>query len=168
MADSRPAGHEAANLSLEDAIREDDGRIVDVEEPCQQVVRLAPWRLQSAPKRCLTHCALSSARFGSPKMPVWPRWHSNRDLRGLSGRRLFQLASSPSRWLTLRDAADPWQLGMGSESRLARLPVVQLHSLPPLIAARTDMPALCGLMLEQQRLTLLLDGQRLSPSGLQP
>ena len=88
--------------------------------------------------------------------------HANADML------LFQLASSPSRWLTLRDAEGSWQLGIGSESRLARLPVAQLHSLPPLIAARTGMPALCGLMLEQQRLTLLLDGQRLSPSGLQP
>ncbi|WP_394426954.1 hypothetical protein [Vreelandella stevensii] len=81
---------------------------------------------------------------------------------------LFDRPGDSSRWLTLRDAEGSWQLGIGSESRLARLPVAQLHSLPPLIAARTGMPALCGLMLEQQRLTLLLDGQRLSPSVLQP
>ena len=69
----------------------------------------------------------------------------------------------PTRWLTLVDRLGPWQLGLPSDSVLLPLPSAALHPLPPLLAARVRHPALCGIALEGEQLTLLLNGARLSP-----
>ncbi|MDM7482124.1 MAG: hypothetical protein P3W96_008955 [Halomonas sp.] len=71
--------------------------------------------------------------------------------------------SHPTRWLTLRDAEGPWQLGITGDSEMMRLPSAAIYPLPPLLAARSRHPALCGIALEGEQLTLLLNGARLSP-----
>ncbi len=66
-----------------------------------------------------------------------------------------------SRWLTLIDRQGPWQLGLPGDSELVPLQVADLHPLPPLLAARTSYPALCGIALEGASMTFLLEGGRL-------
>ena len=67
----------------------------------------------------------------------------------------------PTRWLTLVDRLGPWQLGLPSDSILLPLPSAALHPLPPLLAARVRHPALCGIAVVAQSLTLLLNGAQL-------
>ena len=76
---------------------------------------------------------------------------------------LINQPSHPTRWLTPRDAEGPWQLGITGDSEIIHLPSTAIHPLPPLLAARSHHPALCGIALEGEQLTLLLNGARLSP-----
>lgn len=76
---------------------------------------------------------------------------------------LLQAHSRPTGWLTLQDTEGPWQLGITGDSEIIHLPSTAIHPLPPLLAARSRLPALCGVALEGRQLTLLLNGARLSP-----
>lgn len=77
------------------------------------------------------------------------------------GTLLLNQPSDPTRWLTLRDATGAWQLGITSDSEILHLPSAAIHPLPPLLAARSLHPALCGVAIEEQSLTLLLNGAQL-------
>lgn len=78
--------------------------------------------------------------------------------------------TSPSRWLTLRDAQtttndshSTWQLGVSGDITLQQLPANTLCPLPKLLLSRRFSTALCGCTFDQQQLVLLLDARKLSP-----
>ncbi|XQU08335.1 hypothetical protein P4544_18060 [Halomonas sp. LY9] len=75
---------------------------------------------------------------------------------------LLKQPSRPTRWLTLHDAHGPWQLGIPGDSDIIQLSSAVLFPLPALLSARTHHPALCGVAMEENSLTLLLDGARMS------
>ncbi|MFI0473801.1 hypothetical protein ACGLWX_13890 [Halomonas sp. HMF6819] len=71
---------------------------------------------------------------------------------------------APKRWLTLNDREGAWQLGVEGRVELIEWPAGTLHPLPPLVLARSTLPALCGVALDDHRVALwLLEADRLSP-----
>lgn len=80
---------------------------------------------------------------------------------------LFNLpVRAPStHWLSLHDAAGPWQLGVDQPVTLCALTARELFPLPPLIQARCCHPAPCGIAFEQQAVLVLLDARLLSPQA---
>lgn len=74
---------------------------------------------------------------------------------------------SPARrqWLEIKDSHQPWQLQVSGPVELRPLAIGRIHPLPPLLAARNQLPGLRAIVLQEaQQIALLFDASALKPT----